>query len=70
MKKFPDSLRTATPSEGHTLARQMAEIALDERSAAHRDMAAHLSDPPAPSIEALTAAYFQAVAVVNDAWRR
>lgn len=70
MKKFPDSLRTATPADGHDLARQLAELALAGRNAAHYDMAAHLSTSPAPSIEILTAAYFQTVAAANAGWQR
>ncbi len=70
MNKIPESLHTATPAEGHALARQWAEYALVERRASHRDMAAHLSAPPAPSVELLTAAYFQTVAAANAGWRR
>ena len=70
MNTFPDSLHAANPSEGHALARKLAELALAERSAPHRDMAAHLSSPPAPSVEVLTALYFQTIAAANGAWRR
>ena len=47
----------------------MAEFALAERSASHYDMAAHLSAAPAPTIEMLTAVYFQTVADANAGWR-
>ena len=67
---FPTSLRTPTPSDGHALARQLAASALAERTASTSDMAAHLSAPAAPSLEALTAAYFQVVAVANTGWSR
>jgi hypothetical protein len=70
MNKLPDSLRSVTPADGHAIARQLAEFALAERSAAQPDMAAHLSAPPAPSIEMLTAVYFQAVAAANAGWQR
>lgn len=70
MNKFPDSLRTATPADGHILARRLAEFALGERGAAQRDMAAHLSTPPAPPLEMLTAVYFQTVAAANAGWLR
>ena len=69
MNPFPDSLRAATPAEGHALARKLAEFALAERSISHRDMAAHLSAEAAPSIEMLTAFYFQPIAAANGAWR-
>jgi hypothetical protein len=68
-RAFPDSLRTATASEGHLLARELAERALLDRVGTARDIAAHLSAPPQPSLEALTAAYFQAVAAANHGWR-
>lgn len=67
-KSFPASLRTATPAEGHRLARELANRALAERAESRLDMAGHLSLPPPPSLEALTAAYFTAVAVVNLGW--
>lgn len=67
---FPDSLRTATPVEGHALARELAQRALAEQARDLRDIASHLAKPPAPSLEALTAAYFQAVASANDGWSR
>jgi hypothetical protein len=70
MNFFPDSLDAATPAAGHALARKLAEFALAERSASHRDMAAHLSSAPNPSVEILAALYFQTVAVANGAWRR
>lgn len=65
---FPASLVTATAEAGHELAHQMAERALAERAETPEDMAAHLSNPPAPSLEALTATYFQAVAAANNGW--
>ena len=67
---FPGSLLTATPAEGHRLARQLAEQALAESARDRRDMAAHLSSPPPPTVEALTAAYFQTVASANGGWVR
>lgn len=67
---FPDSLRAATPAEGHQLARQLAAQALAERVHDQRDMAAHLSSPPPPTVEALTAVYFQTVAAANGGWVR
>lgn len=67
---FPASLHTPSPAEGHALARQLAAQALAERTTSWRDMAAHLSAPPPPSLEALTAAYFQAVAAANAGWPR
>lgn len=67
---FPSSLHTSTPAEGHALARQLAEQALTERTSSWRDMAEHLSAPPAPSVEALTVAYFQAIAAANAGWPR
>ncbi len=70
MNKFPDSLRRATPAEGFTLARQMAELTLAERNASLRDMAAHLSASPAPAVELLTAIYFQSVTSANGGWQR
>ena len=70
MKPFPDSLRTVTPADGHALARHLAELALAERNASQRDMAAHLSASPAPSIETLSAVYFQTVAAANAGWQR
>ena len=70
MRTFPDSLRTVTPADGHSLARRLAEIALAERSSARRDMSAHLSTASVPSLEALTAAYFTTVAAANAGWPR
>ncbi|MCX6950660.1 MAG: hypothetical protein NTV51_00490 [Verrucomicrobia bacterium] len=70
MKPFPDSLRAAAPADGHALARQLAEFALAGRDAAPRDIAAHLSSPPAPAIETLTALYFQTVSAANGGWLR
>ena len=70
MKHFPNSLRAATPVDGHALARQMAEFALAERSASQRDMAAHLSAPPPAPVETLTAIYFQTVATASAGWQR
>ncbi len=67
---FPASLRTATPAEGHALARQLAERALHERMTSVRDMAAHVAASPEPSLEALTAVYFQAVTAANQGWLR
>ena len=55
---------------GQLLARQLAESALAERTTAPADMAAHLATPPAPSIEMLTAVYFQTVAAANAGWTR
>jgi hypothetical protein len=70
MNSFPDSLHAATVAEGHALARKLAESALAERSVSHRDVAAHLSAGPDPSVEMLTALYFLPVAAANGAWRR
>jgi hypothetical protein len=70
MKRFPDSLETATPADGHALAHELAQLALAEPAASNRDMAAHLSAPPPPSVEMLAAAYFQTVAVANAGWQR
>jgi hypothetical protein len=70
MNLFADSLTAVTPAEGHALARKLAEFALAERSTSHRDMASHLSTGPTPSVEMLTAVYFQAIAAANGAWRR
>jgi hypothetical protein len=70
MNLFPDSLEATTPAEGHALAGKLAEFALAERGTSHHDMAAHLSASPAPSLEILTAQYFQIVAAANGAWRR
>lgn len=67
---FPSSLLTATPAEGHQLARQLAAQALAERIHDQHDMAAHLSSPPPPTVEALTAVYFQTVASANGGWVR
>jgi hypothetical protein len=69
MNFFPESLDATTPAEGHALARKLAEFALAERSTSHRDVAAHLSAPPNPSVEMLTALYFQATTAANGAWR-
>lgn len=68
MSTFPVSLQTASVAEGHALALRLAEAALAERRTARTTMADHLSAGAAPSVEALTAAYFQAVAVVNYGW--
>jgi hypothetical protein len=70
MNLFPDSLHAVTPAEGYILARQLAEFALADRGTSHRDMAAHLSTLPAPSVEMITALYFQTIAATNGAWRR
>lgn len=70
MNRLPDSLQTPTLAQGHELARKLAEFALAERSASHRDVAAHLSAGPAPSVEMLTALYFQTVTAANGAWQR
>jgi hypothetical protein len=67
---FPATLRTVTPAEGHALARQLAERALAERTHFTRDVAAHLSSPSVPSLEALTAVYFQTVAAANQGWQQ
>lgn len=67
---FPASLRTTTPAEGHRLARELAARALAERTSSTSDIASHLAASPAPSLEALTAAYFSAVASANDGWPR
>ncbi len=66
---FPGSLRTATPADGLTLARQLADRALQDRAQSTDDMAAHPTSAPAPSLESLTTTYFQAVAAANDGWR-
>jgi len=68
MNPFPISLVAPTVAEGHALARRLAEAALAERRNALSTMADHLSASAAPSVEALTAIYFQAVAVVNQGW--
>ena len=70
MNPFPSSLVTPTVAEGHTLARRLAEAAIAERRRAPPTMADHLSSSAAPSLEALTAAYFQSVAAVNQGWPR
>lgn len=70
MKTFPDSLKAPTPAEGHALARRVAQFALAEGSNPRVEMAAHLSNTPAPSLEILTAVYFQTVAAANGAWQR
>jgi hypothetical protein len=70
MNRFPDSLHAATPAEGHTLARQLAEFALAERGPLHRDMAGYLSASAPPSVEMLTSLYFQTVTAANGTWRR
>lgn len=69
MVKFPDSLRSVPPAEGHAIAGQLAKFALAERSAAQPDLAAHLSAPPDPSIEMLTASFFPTVAAANAGWQ-
>lgn len=66
---FPSSLRTGTPAEGQLLARNLAEHQL-AASARPADMAAHLAQPAPPSVELLTAIYFQAVAAANRGWER
>ncbi|MCX6942239.1 MAG: hypothetical protein NTX09_16180, partial [Verrucomicrobia bacterium] len=55
------------PAERHAIARQPAEFARDGRSAALPDLAAHLSAPPATSIDMLTASFFPAVAAATNA---
>jgi hypothetical protein len=70
MNPFPDSLHATTPAEGHTLARKLALSALAESKTPYCDMAAHLSTRPIPSVEMLTALYFQTIAAANGAWRR
>ncbi|MES2696476.1 MAG: hypothetical protein V4773_23610 [Verrucomicrobiota bacterium] len=67
---FPQSLRTATLAEGHALARELAERALAERRESRIDMASHLATAATPSLEALTAVYFQAVAAANVGWSK
>ena len=69
MKPFPDSLKAATPAEGHALALQLAQLALTGPSTSNRDMAAHLSAPTPPSVEMLAATYFQTVAAANGGWQ-
>lgn len=66
---FPSALLTGTPAEGRRLARRFAEQALAERAHDRHGPAAHLFPPP-PTVEALTAAYFQAVASANGGWAR
>jgi hypothetical protein len=70
MNKIPDSFCTATPAEGPSLARRLAEFAPGERGAARRDMAAHRSVLPPPSLEMLTAVDFQRVAPAKVGWQR
>ena len=70
MNTFPSSLRTTSPAEGHLLARQLAVRALDEQRRSRTTMAEHLTTQPIPSVEALTAAYFNAVAAANEGWPR
>jgi hypothetical protein len=70
MKYFPESLQAMNPAEGHALARKVAESALAERNASPRDMTAYLSTQTAPSVEMLTAVYFQTIAAANGSWRR
>ncbi len=70
MNTFPSSLHTPTPAEGHALARQLAERALDEQRQSRATMADHLTTQIAPSVEALTAAYFNAVSAANEGWPR
>ena len=68
MNTFPSSLQTPTAAEGYALACDLAARALAERRSSVTNMAAHLASGSMPSIEALTAAYFQAVAVANSGW--
>lgn len=70
MRQFPDTLLTPDPASGHALARRLAELTLNESRADDCSMAAHLSAAPVPSIESLTASYFQAVAAANGGWPR
>lgn len=70
MIKISDSLRTATPADGHSLARRTAVFGPGERGAAQRDLAAHLPAPPPPSLEMLTAVTFQTVASAHAGWQR
>lgn len=65
---FPASLRTPTLAEGLALARRLAERALAER----RTSRIESTTPTAwlPSLDALTAVYFQAVTTINGGWRK
>ena len=69
MKPFSDSLGCVNLAEGHGLGRQMAELALADRSASQHDMAAPRTAPLSPAIEMRTAVTFQAVADANAGWR-
>ncbi|OYV01750.1 MAG: hypothetical protein CFE26_22640 [Verrucomicrobiales bacterium VVV1] len=69
---LPASLRTATPAEGHELARQLAaKLFAASVPATDSDMPAMLRTPePRPSLEAVTAIYFHAISVANSGWTR
>ncbi len=65
---FPASLRTPTLAEGLALARGLAERAIAERRTSRVESTTSASW--LPSLEALTAVYFQAVTTVNGGWRK
>lgn len=65
---FPASLRTPTLAEGLALARRLAERALAERRTSRVESTT--SATWLPSLEALTAVYFQAVTAINGGWRK
>lgn len=67
MANFTDSFRSVPPAAGHAIASPPTEFALAGRSAAQPDPAAHRSGQPAPSIEMLTASFFQTVAAATNA---
>ncbi len=63
---FPSTLYTVTLEEGHILARQLAMRALGEQN--YATAAAYLRSASPPSLEVLTALYFQTVAAANASW--
>ena len=68
-KTLPSSLRTASPADGLTLARQLAALS-PSASSAPATMADCLKTSTASaSGDLLVAVYFQAVAAANEGWR-
>lgn len=65
---FPSSLLTATPAEGHALARQLADQLLDSRLQSLGMPELLRPGAVRPSPEIVAAIYFHAIAVANAGW--
>lgn len=69
---IPTTLAVATPAEGFTLARRLAESLVAATGTVHSvDMPVMLRPSAAsrPSVELVAAIYFHAISIANAGWR-